>query len=192
MPRGAAFHVTCVFPNFSLVRTKSHCEYPFPICRQSLHWSSPGCDGYPSNMACRIIFWFGYVVSVMVYTSYSATLVSHLAVEKPAALPFTNLLGLSQQTDWDAGCNKNDLFQVTASVTRGVFRCGSEYLSVVCCLLRISSAPFALLPEFVFFIDNKLCFARLVGIYPVKLSTYVWTKSQQGEQMVQERCAVHR
>ncbi|KAK8372523.1 hypothetical protein O3P69_007848, partial [Scylla paramamosain] len=55
-------------------------------------------------------------VSLIVYTSYSATLVSHLAVEQPASLPFSNLRDLSRQSGWDAGCNNNDLFQVTASV----------------------------------------------------------------------------
>ncbi|KAK8375254.1 hypothetical protein O3P69_012690 [Scylla paramamosain] len=35
---------------------------------------------------------------------------------RPAPLPFSNLRDLSRQSGWDAGCNNNDLFQVTASV----------------------------------------------------------------------------
>ncbi|KAG7155398.1 Glutamate receptor-like 62 [Homarus americanus] len=76
-----------------------------------------GCDTCPSSVAARAIFWLGFVASLIVYTSYSATLVSHLAVERPAALPFSDLRQLSYQTDWDAGVNNNDLFQVTASQT---------------------------------------------------------------------------
>ncbi|XP_042864089.1 glutamate receptor ionotropic, delta-1-like [Penaeus japonicus] len=76
-----------------------------------------GCDTYPTSMTARMVFWFGFFVSVIVYTSYSATLVSHLAVEKPATLPFSNLFELSLQDGWDAGCNENDLFQVTATQT---------------------------------------------------------------------------
>jgi len=51
-----------------------------------------------------------------VYTAYSATLLSHIAVAKPAVLPFSNLFELAKLSNWDAGCNKNDLFEVTASV----------------------------------------------------------------------------
>ncbi|XP_066979238.1 glutamate receptor 1-like isoform X2 [Macrobrachium rosenbergii] len=76
-----------------------------------------GSDKQPVSAASRAIFWLGYFLSVIVYTSYSATLVSHLAVERPASLPFSNLLELSLQPDWNAGCNENDLFQVTASQT---------------------------------------------------------------------------
>ncbi|XP_069991407.1 glutamate receptor ionotropic, kainate 2-like [Penaeus vannamei] len=76
-----------------------------------------GCDTCPTSMTARMVFWLGFFVSVIVYTSYSATLVSHLAVEKPATLPFSNLFELSLQTGWDAGCNENDLFQVTATQT---------------------------------------------------------------------------
>ncbi|XP_069956158.1 glutamate receptor ionotropic, delta-1-like isoform X2 [Cherax quadricarinatus] len=76
-----------------------------------------GCDTSPSSIAGRIIFWVGFMVPLIVYSSYSATLVSNLAVEKPAPLPFSNLLQLSRQKNWDAGVNNNDLFQVTASQT---------------------------------------------------------------------------
>ncbi|XP_069192972.1 glutamate receptor 1 [Procambarus clarkii] len=76
-----------------------------------------GYDPTPSSTAARIIFWVGFVVSLIVYTAYSATLMAHLAVEKPAPLPFSNLRQLSRQTRWDAGPNNNDLFQVTASQT---------------------------------------------------------------------------
>ncbi|XP_064087140.1 glutamate receptor 1-like [Macrobrachium nipponense] len=76
-----------------------------------------GSDKQPVSAASRAIFWLGYFLSVIVYTSYSATLVSHLAVERPASLPFSNLRELSLQPDWNAGCNENDLFQVTASQT---------------------------------------------------------------------------
>ncbi|XP_063845570.1 glutamate receptor ionotropic, kainate 5-like isoform X2 [Scylla paramamosain] len=76
-----------------------------------------GSSTCPFSVSARAIHWLGYIVSVIVYTSYSATLVSHLAVEQPAPLPFTDLRGLSRQSGWDAGCNKNDLFQVTASQT---------------------------------------------------------------------------
>ncbi|XP_063855727.1 glutamate receptor 4-like [Scylla paramamosain] len=75
-----------------------------------------GSNTYPISTAARVIYWVGYSVSLIVYTSYSATLVSHLAVEQPAPLPFSNLRDLSRQSGWDAGCNNNDLFQVTASV----------------------------------------------------------------------------
>ncbi|XP_068242185.1 glutamate receptor 1-like [Palaemon carinicauda] len=76
-----------------------------------------GSATQPVNGASRVIFWLGYFLSLIVCTSYSATLVSHLAVERPASLPFSNLLELSLQPDWNAGCNENDLFQVTASQT---------------------------------------------------------------------------
>ncbi|XP_063841128.1 glutamate receptor-like [Scylla paramamosain] len=75
-----------------------------------------GSNTYPISSAARVIYWVGYSVSLIVYTSYSATLVSHFAVEQPAPLPFSNLRDLSRQSGWDAGCNNNDLFQVTASV----------------------------------------------------------------------------
>ena len=68
------------------------------------------------STAARGIYWLGYIISVILYTSYSATLVSQLAVKRPAPLPFNNLFELSKQSGWDAGCNNNDLFQVTASV----------------------------------------------------------------------------
>ncbi|XP_063858059.1 uncharacterized protein LOC135099599 [Scylla paramamosain] len=73
-----------------------------------------GSNTYPISTAARVIYWVGYSVSLIVYTSYSATLVSHLAVEQPAPLPFSNLRDLSRQSGWDAGCNNNDLFQVIA------------------------------------------------------------------------------
>ncbi|XP_063881027.1 glutamate receptor ionotropic, kainate 5-like [Scylla paramamosain] len=76
-----------------------------------------GSNTYPISTAAQVIYWVGYSVSLIVYTSYSATLVSHLAVEQPAPLPFSNLRDLSRQSGWDAGCNNNDLFQVTASQT---------------------------------------------------------------------------
>ncbi|XP_050710442.1 glutamate receptor-like [Eriocheir sinensis] len=76
-----------------------------------------GSTTCPISMAARGIYWLGYSVSLIVYTAYSATLVSHLTVEQPAALPFNNLQQLARQSGWDAGCNNNDLFQVTATQT---------------------------------------------------------------------------
>ncbi|KAK4321415.1 hypothetical protein Pmani_007770 [Petrolisthes manimaculis] len=99
-----------------------------PIKKEADSWSlvswymtsaflQQGCSTCPSYMASRIIFWVGFIVSLIVFTSYSATLVSHLAVERPATLPFSTLQQLSRQTGWDAGVNNNDLFQVTATQT---------------------------------------------------------------------------
>ena len=68
-----------------------------------------------------MLFWFGYFFSVIIYTSYSATLVSQLAVIKPATLPFSDMFQLSKLPNWDAGNMKNDLFEVVASVSKFLY-----------------------------------------------------------------------
>ncbi|XP_071521396.1 uncharacterized protein [Panulirus ornatus] len=83
----------------------------------ALMWTLVRCSTCPSSTAGRLVFWLAFFMSVIVYASYSATLVSHLTVERPTALPFSDLGQLSRQSDWDAGVNRNDLFQVIASQT---------------------------------------------------------------------------
>ncbi|KAK8371945.1 hypothetical protein O3P69_016288 [Scylla paramamosain] len=70
-----------------------------------------GSNTYPISSAAWVTYRVGCGVSLIVYTSYSATLVSHLAVEQSVTLPFSNLQELSRQSGWDAGCNNNDLFK---------------------------------------------------------------------------------
>ncbi|XP_063875809.1 uncharacterized protein LOC135108584 isoform X2 [Scylla paramamosain] len=84
----------------------------FLYCDLSTTWSL-GSNTYPINSAAWITYRVGCSVSLIVYTSYSATLASHLAVEQPVTLPFSNLQELFRQSGWDAGCNNNDLFKQT-------------------------------------------------------------------------------
>lgn len=80
-------------------------------------WVSPtGVEPSPSPLSSRIVFWFGFIISSLIYTAYSAALASILTVVLPATLPFSNLKELSKLSRWSAGCNNADLFQVTASV----------------------------------------------------------------------------
>ncbi|XP_068242539.1 glutamate receptor 1-like [Palaemon carinicauda] len=74
-----------------------------------------GCLTKPTMTPTRIVFLFCLFLALVVYTSYSAKLTSQLAVEKPTPLPFSNLNELSYQTDWNAGNNEKDFFQVTSS-----------------------------------------------------------------------------
>ncbi|XP_047738020.1 uncharacterized protein LOC125178404 [Hyalella azteca] len=69
----------------------------------------------------------GELQNMLVFTAYTATLTSYLAVVFPATLPFSNLFELSKHSEWGAGCVKDDLFQVTASKT-----CAAEPRSDEC------------------------------------------------------------
>ena len=80
------------------------------------HLRISGSPSYPRNISTRMMYWYGCMLSVVVYASYSATLVSHLTVVLPTTIPFSDFHGLVKEKGWDAGNVKDDLFEVTASV----------------------------------------------------------------------------
>ena len=68
-----------------------------------------------------MVFWFGFILCLVIYTAYSATLVANLAVTSSVPLPFSDLYGLvKEKNNWDAGNVRNDLFEVTASVMNAI------------------------------------------------------------------------
>ena len=71
----------------------------------------------PLAVSLRIILLVGYFTSLIIYTSYSATLVSEFAVARPAPLPFSNMRELTQLSNWNAMHIDDDFFEVTASVS---------------------------------------------------------------------------
>ena len=95
---------TCISVNFSLY-----------FYYMMFHFNQ-GTETYPAAISLKILFWFMFFFSLIIFTSYSATLVSLLTVVKPAPLPFSNMFELSKLKDWDAGNYQNDLFEVVASV----------------------------------------------------------------------------
>jgi Ligand-gated ion channel. len=49
-----------------------------------------GHDVTPRSLACRLVYWLGYVTAVVVLAAYSATLISFLTIQNQAP-PFNTL-----------------------------------------------------------------------------------------------------
>jgi len=65
----------------------------------------------PSALSSRISFLSGLALGLLIYTAYSATLVSFLAAADQPVLPFADLRGMLEKPDWRAGWKKGDLLE---------------------------------------------------------------------------------
>ena len=61
---------------------------------------------YPQPLCAQIMFIVGYLSSLILYTCYSAILVSILTTMKPS-LPFSNFEELRERPDWNVGVRTN-------------------------------------------------------------------------------------